>query len=316
MIADAWYMVCEYHLNLGPNDTLEKAVRHIAQVSGIKSCEKKEVILEYLVSCRDKETSTMKQTLSRNVPYRLQSPFMESMKGAEWKRSEKNLAERINREKRLIYYFLSYRGLDTEIEIQKEWADYISGNYDIIQGWTQYHMIRYLQKRNPGVWGIADKLYAPRQRNLKKVKQYWKTIIGVTPVHEIYSGTRLNEKNISVDHFIPWSYVAHDEMWNLTPTTKSINSSKGSCLPEWDLYFPLLCRNEYLSYRMIWQYPKIHEMFEKCADEHLNDQKIRIRLYRKGVSETEFSGQLKEIILPVYQSARKRGFSNWRLKEE
>ena len=26
MIADAWYMVTEYHLNLGPRDTLEKAV--------------------------------------------------------------------------------------------------------------------------------------------------------------------------------------------------------------------------------------------------------------------------------------------------
>lgn len=28
MIADAWYMVTEYHLNLGPRDTLEKVVRN------------------------------------------------------------------------------------------------------------------------------------------------------------------------------------------------------------------------------------------------------------------------------------------------
>ena len=33
MITDAWYMVSEYHLNLGPNDALEKVVhRHEAHV--------------------------------------------------------------------------------------------------------------------------------------------------------------------------------------------------------------------------------------------------------------------------------------------
>ena len=28
MISEAWYMVTEYHLNLGPRDTLEKVVKH------------------------------------------------------------------------------------------------------------------------------------------------------------------------------------------------------------------------------------------------------------------------------------------------
>ncbi len=31
MIADAWYMVTEYHLNLGPKDTLESVVNLIKQ---------------------------------------------------------------------------------------------------------------------------------------------------------------------------------------------------------------------------------------------------------------------------------------------
>lgn len=49
MIADAWYMVSEYHLNLGPRDTLESLIRRLCQISNMKSCEKKEVILEYLL---------------------------------------------------------------------------------------------------------------------------------------------------------------------------------------------------------------------------------------------------------------------------
>ena len=120
MIADAWYMVSEYHLNLGPNDALEKVVHRLSEVSHIKSSEKKEVILEYLAACEDKEVIAMKRTLSQNVPYRLQAPFMESMKGKEWNRSGKNLAERINQEHRLIYYFLPFRGMSTRI--QKGWV--------------------------------------------------------------------------------------------------------------------------------------------------------------------------------------------------
>ena len=314
MITDAWYMVSEYHLNLGPNDALEKVVHRLSEISHIKSSEKKEVILEYLADCEDKEVIAMKRTLSQNVPYRLQAPFMESMKGKEWNRSGKNLAERINQEHRLIYYFLPFCGMSTQIQIQKEWADYIKQNYEIIEGWIELNLIQYLQRRNPSVPGIVDKLFPPKERNLEKVKKYWKMIVAIKPICEIYGENPLNEKNISIDHFVPWSYVAHDELWNLTPTTRSINSSKSNSLPDWNIYFPMLCKSEYLSYEMMWKYPGIHEEFEKCAREHLNNQEIRHKLYQQGLSEREFSERLEEVILPVYQSAKSMGFSNWRLK--
>ena len=137
MIVDAWYMVLEYHLNLGPNDTLEKVVHRLGAISHIKSCEEKQVILEYLQTCEDKEVAAMKRTLSQNVPYRLQAPFMESMKGAEWKRSGQRLAERINQEQRLMYYFLRFNGLGTQIQIQEEWADYMSKTMRLYRdGWN------------------------------------------------------------------------------------------------------------------------------------------------------------------------------------
>ena len=314
MIADAWYMVSEYHLNLGPNDALERVVHRLSEISHMKSSEKKEVILEYLAACEDKEVTAMKRTLSQNVPYRLQAPFMESMKGKEWSRSGKNLAARINQEKRLIYYFLQFCGLNTQIQIQTEWANYIERNYEIIQGWIELNLIQYLQRRNPSVPGIVDKLSLPKERNLEKVKKYWKMIVSIKPVYEIYREKPLNEKNISIDHFVPWSYVAHDELWNLTPTTRSINSSKSNSLPDWNFYFPMLCKSEYLSYKLMWEYPEIHTAFEKCAREHLNNQEIRYKLYQQGLSEREFSERLEEIILPVYKSAKSMGFSNWRLK--
>ena len=313
MIADAWYMVTEYHLNLGPKDTLESIVNLIKEDNpNLKSSEKKTIILDFLKVADDRELLKKKRTLTYNVPYRLQAPFLNEIRGDEWKVSESNLIDKINHQKRIMYYFTELNGLSTAILIDKDWADYINRNQEIIKGWLEYNMILYLQKRNPSVPGIADKLYPPMERKLEKVKQYWKLIIELEPVREIYKNDLLTEKDISIDHFVPWSYVAHDEMWNLNPTTKSINSSKSNNLPDWDTYFKRLVDQEYQSYNLIWKYDVIHKAFDKCAKEHINSEDIKYRLYRKGLGYTEFSGQLESVILPVYQSAKNSGFANWK----
>lgn len=310
MIADAWYMVTEYHLNLGPKDNLEAVVLYISKITGFKNSEKKETILEYLHTCTDKEVLRIKRKLIANVPYRLQAPFMPDFKGTAWNVGERKLSESINQQKRLMYYFLSYQGLDTVIRMETEWVLYFQKNKEIIKGWIQYHMIKYLQKRNPSVPGISNKLYPPRERNLTKVIKYWRMLMEIQPVHEIYNDQKLSVNDISIDHFVPWSYVAHDEMWNLSPTTKSINSKKSNNLPDWE-YFSALAQMEYLSYQMIWQYDSLHDEFKKCAKEHLNTDLAYKLYYMKDQSETEFGGRLEEIVLPVYESAKNSGFSNW-----
>lgn len=316
MIADAWYMVSEYHLNLGPKDNLEEAVKRVQSISGMKTSEKKETLLDYLHTCTDKEVKRIKRILTENVPYRLQAPFLENLKGKSWDVPKKDLISRINQERSLIYYFRIYDGMSTVITIQPQWLDYIVRNQEIIRGWLQYHMIIYLQKRNPSVPGIADKLYPPQERKLDKVKKYWRMLIELQPVHEIYGNMELTKDDISIDHFVPWSYVAHDEFWNLHPTTRSINSKKSNHLPDWEKYFFSFCQMEYLSYSMLWQNDKLHEEFDKCAKEHLNNHDIKQKLYRPGLKKEEFADRLSEIVLPVYQSAKNSGFSNWVLCDE
>lgn len=311
MIADAWYMVIEYHLNLGPKDTLEALIHHLQQISNMKSCEKKDKILVYLKQCTDKEVAKYKRTLTRNVPYRLQAPFMQELKGKEWDVSESALIAKINRESRLMYYFDALDGMQTTIHVELEWMEYIHKNQEIVKGWLQYNMILYLQKRNPSVPGIADKLYPPQERKLDKVQKYWKLLLTVNPIHEIYGRELLTSSEMSIDHFVPWSYVAHDEMWNLHPTTKSINSSKSNNLPDWDCYFTELAKLQYLSYEMMWQYDVVHAEFDKCAREHLNSDEIRWRIYRPELQFEEFSNALEEVLQPVYASAKNCGFRNW-----
>lgn len=313
MIADAWYMVTEYHLNLGPKDTLENLVHGIKmKYPELKTSEKKGVIINFLRTTSDKEINNKKRILTYNVPYRLQAPFMSRLKGKEWNVSERNLIERINKEERLMYYFVGLNGLSTKIIVQEDWARYIKTNQEIIKGWLEYNMILYIQKRNPSVPGIADKLHVPQERKLEKVKKYWKMILSMGPVFEIYNNQPLTEKDISIDHFVPWSYVAHDEMWNLNPTTKSINSSKSNNLPDWDTYFTRLAKQEFKSYELMWQNNMIHKEFDKCAKEHINSEDIKYRVYRQGLEFPQFAGELKSIILPVYQSAQNCGFNQWK----
>ena len=276
MIANAWYMVTEYHLNLGPRDKLEEAVNYISSVTAMLPNVKQQEIRNWLQSSRDSAVTRYKRTLTLNVPFRLQAPFLDSFRGDTWNCGARELAGRINRQEQLMYYFTEYDGLDTRIRIVPEWMEYLKKNQEILRGWIQYNMIVYLQRRNPSVPGISDKLYPPQERKLEKVKKY------------CYGENRLAPENISIDHFVPWSYVAHDEFWNLHPTTRAINSSKSNHLPEWELYFPRFAGLEYLSYQMMWKYEAVRNEFKKCAREHLNNPEIGRRLYREGLGAFGF----------------------------
>lgn len=237
---------------------------------------------------------------------------MEEMTGKDWNVGENKLISRINQEKRWMYYFSALNGLATVIKVQEDWANYIQKNQEIIRGWLEYKLIQYLQRRNPNVPGIADKIMPPQERKLEKVKKYWKLILTMEPVQEIYGGNVLTGKDISIDHFVPWSYVAHDEMWNLTPTTKSINSAKSNKLPDWEDYFDKLVWQEYYkSYELMWKYDVVYEEFNKCAKDHINSDDIRYRVYREGLTYGEFAKELKTI----NKSAQNCGFSNWKYSE-
>jgi len=94
-----------------------------------------------------------------------------------------------------------------------------------------------MQARNPNIPNVVNKLFMPQQRDsLTKQIQYWKTILTHQEIKCIYSKIRLDKDKISLDHYLPWSFVVHDQLWNLVPTTPSVNSSKSNNLPS-EKYF-------------------------------------------------------------------------------
>lgn len=317
MIADAWYMVTEYHLRLGPlgiTDNLEEIVKYIHEYYGFMSSEKREKIIEFLQGTEDKRIAKYKSDLTLNVPYRLQVPFYDeiTIDQSLWKGSKQKLTDEINRQRRLIYYFERISGLGTMIEVDALWADYLLRHKEILKGWTQLKLIQYLQNKNPSVPGISDKIEAPGHRDIDRVRKYWKLIILIdSGIRDIYGAVSLADENISVDHFVPWQYVAHDELWNLHPTTRSINSSKSNSLPSWSMYFPALGELEYRAYELMNQNEAVAQEFQKIAPYHLNNQEIRNQLYEKGLDKASFIERLEHVIKPVYESAQMLGFQEW-----
>ena len=320
MIADAWYMVTEYHLRLGPagvTDNLEEAVKYISQTETFRSSEKRDVILAYLESSEDRKLCIYKKELIKNVPYRLQSPFLDEIQidNKEWHRPQ-DVSKKINSQRRLLYYFESFQQLSTTIRINEDWIPYLLRNKEILLGWMQINLIHYLQRRNPSVPGIADKLSVPQVRDIERVRKYWKLIVELKPdITDIYGRVQLVDESISVDHFVPWQYVAHDELWNLHPTTRSINSKKSNGLPDWDVYFKPFYKLEYISYKLSKQQPAIADGFAKIAKYHLNNDEIKKTLYCDGLSESDFGERLNNVIRPVYDAAINNGFKQWVYKD-
>lgn len=312
MICSGWYMVNEYHLNLGPADTLEEVIRLVHdRYPYLASSAKKEEIIECLKNTSDTEIIKKKRQLTRYVPYRLQIPFLPDINEKKLPAGEKEQINLFNQQDRLLYYFEELNGLSTCIHVNADWCTYICSNYEIIHGWLEFKMIQYLQKRNPSVPGISEKLYPPMERNLLEVKKLWKLILSLQPVHEIYNDQPLDAKDLSIDHFVPWSYVAHDELWNLSPTTKSINSSKSNSLPDWNIYFKALARQEYIVYQLMYSNSAVHKEFDKCARTNINNKDIQTRIYSPGKTELQFFNELEGVLLPVYESAQNCGFKKW-----
>lgn len=317
MIVDAWYMVTEYHLRLGPlgiTDNLEEVVKYIFDNYHFASSEKREKLMHFLESTDDKRIIKYKSDLTLNVPYRLQVPFYDeiNIERSMWNGSKQCLTDEINRQHRLLYYFRLISGLKTIIEVNDLWMGYLLKNREILKCWAQLKLIQYLQNKNPSVPGIADKIEPPVARNIERVRKYWNLIIDIDPsLRDIYGNLPLTDVSISVDHFVPWQYVAHDELWNLHPTTKSINSSKSNSLPSWNAYFEPLGEIEYKAYELKACNEKVAQEFVKIAPYHLNNQEIKNALYVEGLDKSAFIGRLEHIIKPVYEAAQTSGFKEW-----
>ena len=173
--------------------------------------------------------------------------------------------------------------------------------------------IKYLQDRNPGVPGIIYKLEPEneKQRKLQNVRKLWAAVIDTTGISDIYSGRLLEKKNYEIDHFVPWSFITNDEMWNLMPVNSSFNSSKRDKLPDWERYFVRFAQNQFRLNEMIYTHEKLAHLFGECQRDNLNALWSLEELYIKNIERDRFVRILEDRLKPIFDSAKTQGYGIW-----
>jgi HNH endonuclease len=173
------------------------------------------------------------RNLVQFVPYRLIRPFFPSIKT-----TRDHLINGMVKEA-AAEYFVQAKPLykisadDRVLTMHPDWLDYLKENLRFVRGWASWHYLQYMQKVNPMVPSLATKLFPPAQReSLKEQTEFWNIVAANSDLRCLYSGERIQPGAFEVDHFLPWSFVVHNELWNLVPAIASANGAKSDRLPD------------------------------------------------------------------------------------
>ena len=323
MISNAWYSVREFHVHLsgiqsdgGVRDGLERAIMLLTELSDLPANASKVEIKNEIRKHND-ALKKYKEQLTNMVPYRaLAGFFAKSGDVVDWGSTVRmtKYIKKFSEEKILLpYTFGESSKLKKQVYFNSEWIDMIQDNAVSILGWIQYEKVKWLQNNNPEVPGLVYKL-APldeKMRKLGKVRKLWNGVLELTEIRDVFKDEPIVFKEYDVDHFVPWSFVMNDELWNLMPMDSSLNSVKSNKLPHWDPFFERFASNQFVMYELISQKPGLHKLFEACYRDNLHSIWAGQELYRPGNSRIQFYNILQKNMRPVYDSARRQGYEVW-----
>jgi hypothetical protein len=164
----------------------------------------------------------------------------------------------------------------------------------------------YLQTKNPGVPAVLDKLVKPAQRqSFSRQREYWNIVFKKHASLEcIYTHKSLNAGNYDLEHYVPWSFVTHNLIWNLIPADRAINSSKSNKLPP-EKYLQAFVYTQQLGLTTIYHQNSNHKLLQDFNSFGAPVSEI-IRLEDNKLFEL-YKNQLN----PQLQIARQLGFGEW-----
>jgi hypothetical protein len=229
MLSHSWYTIHYFHVSFGTQDVLQESAKLIRNIENIPITAKKHDISEHLNSSNNRETLKILNHFDLNVPHWFLSPWFPG-------KSKKDIYE-LSQD----FSHLSLYALHKEfISVNLLWANYIKDNAALIKSFCYWRLSLWLQSKNPNVPDIPNKLIKPAQRNslTKQRKEYWDLVITeIGALNCIYSNKSLQLGTYAVEHFVPYSFVSHDLIWNLIPADPIFNGSKSDKLPPLSLFF-------------------------------------------------------------------------------
>ena len=298
MIAEAWYPVHYFRISFGKSDSLSGQIIQLQQALHLPIDSDKELLKRDLAKNLNRpEIKSLLNVFTINVPYRFLSPWINHITNYQ-----------VEALSQTFYNNCMYAIKGEQIHVNPLWVPYLRDNYVILKEFTFWNLTLFLQKRNPNVPDLSSKLVKPIQRDsLLKQRRYWDNFIEVNgPVRCIYTGRPLEKNLYAIDHFIPWSFVSHNLLWNLLPVDPGVNSAKSNDLPRLDIFLK--------------PFAQVHNKVLKTAYYNNPNNKLLedyLVLYDSvselvKLSQDDFYRLYKKTFSPLVQIAENMGFKYWK----
>lgn len=140
--------------------------------------------------------------------------------------------------------FYSFSKKEKRIQFNPQMYDFICKHKIVIEKINYYEWARYLEKVNTDVSTIhlLTKIEESTKReNLSVFRHILYDEFEYD--HCFYCGKKVSSRNSDIDHFIPWSFIKDDNIWNLVVSCSSCNRSKNDKLASTEFLFKLISRN-------------------------------------------------------------------------
>ena len=142
-------------------------------------------------------------------------------------------------------------------------------------------------------------------RNTRESSLIVVLIESVGQIRCIYTKALLSKGHYDLDHFIPWSFVVHDLLWNLLPANPSINSSKSNNLPSLEKFLPPMAILQHSALKFNYELNPSDKLLEdylvfRCSVQELVD-----------ASEDRFFELYKNEFTPMAHTDTNMVFAPW-----
>ena len=300
MICNAWYPIHYFQLSFGYNDKLFNNIIELYRILDIPKDISLGLLFTILQKSENKRVHNLIMHFKQLVPYRFLSPWYGT-----------NKKDVINKSMTFHKKTL-YRFQEENIVINPEWEDYLKTNHKILLNYSYWNLTLFLQKRNPNIPDIANKIIKPAQRSsLSKQRKFWNVVFDeLENIKCIYTGKILTKDDFDLDHFIPWSFVSHNQLWNLIPVDGNINSSKSNKLPRLDIYFEPFVNIQYKAFQIFSEKSIKSKMLEDYLFLGTDIPNI------KNTSYKIFKDRYYKTLSPLIQIANNSGFETWKINYE
>lgn len=298
MVNRAWYPMNTYRLSFGSQDSIRSVVAKLSLSMTDDSVPPK--------VWGNQERADINKTLSRWVPYRFIRPFFDSSTRGLPDHKVNSIVERLSQATESPAPYEIY---SDHLVLKEAWVVLFQHQLTVFAEFTEHQLCRFLQKHNPNVPGIINKLHKPEVRKLSKHRQLWLDVFhrhnGLTCIY-----TQQVPQSIAIDHFLPWTFTTHDLCWNLVGCDPISNIRKSNSLPSLSRYMDPFVERQYTFFKDVFA--------SKPNDKLLEDYVTLFKTSGSNIASmgvTRFGDILSETIRTQHQIAKNMGFREGWIRE-